>query len=316
MKTSAAVLAASLAIPLLAMAEDPADRFGQVIGFGDSLSDPGNFFVLTGQQSRAPYAPVPGAPYAIGGHRFSNGATWLELVTKALGDGSGGKPAFRNADFDNFSVGGARARPSGGAPDLTTQVGAYLARNGWSADASALYSLWFGSNDARDALALLEAATTAAEVTAAFGVITQAAGTISNNINVLHASGARSFIVANLPNLGTTPAAQAGGPDAVAAATFVSAVFNAELEAVLGALDALPDIEIVRLDVWTLLNSVAVSPEAFGLTNAVSPCLSFGIRGEHICPNPLSFLYWDSIHPTHAGHTILAEEAIRLLTSP
>lgn len=314
MKSRAAVLLASLVIPAIALAQHPSAL--QVVGFGDSLSDPGNFFALTGQQSLAPYAPVPSAPYAIGGQHFSNGATWLEKVTTALNDTTGGKPAFAHNDvFANFAIGGARARPSGGAPDLTTQVGAYLSRNAWSADGAALHSIWFGSNDARDALALLSAATTPAEVGAAFAVITEAVGTIRNNISVLHASGARSFIVANLPNLGSTPAARAGGPQSVTAATFVSAMFNAELEAALNGLDGLTDIEIHRLDIWTLLNSVYASPESFGLSDVTSPCLRFGVLTNHICSSPQSFLYWDTIHPTTAGHGILAEEAIRLLTS-
>jgi hypothetical protein len=50
------------------------------VGFGDSLSDPGNFYVVTGQQSVAPYAPIPSAPYAIGGHHFTNAATgWRDI---------------------------------------------------------------------------------------------------------------------------------------------------------------------------------------------------------------------------------------------
>jgi len=42
--------------------------FSEVFIFGDSLSDGGNIYALTGETSKAPYALVPTRPYAIGGH--------------------------------------------------------------------------------------------------------------------------------------------------------------------------------------------------------------------------------------------------------
>jgi len=59
--------------------------FDETFTFGDSLSDAGNFFFETGDTVRAPFEPVPGAPYAIGGHHFSNGRTWIEQLTTWLG---------------------------------------------------------------------------------------------------------------------------------------------------------------------------------------------------------------------------------------
>lgn len=52
--------------------------YSGLIAFGDSVSDPGNVYALTGQESVAPYEPVPTFPYAIGGHHFSNGKTYVE----------------------------------------------------------------------------------------------------------------------------------------------------------------------------------------------------------------------------------------------
>jgi hypothetical protein len=56
------------------------------------LSDPGNAFALAGDASMPPdfmLSPllVPSAPYAKGGHHFSNGATWIEQYARSVGLG-------------------------------------------------------------------------------------------------------------------------------------------------------------------------------------------------------------------------------------
>lgn len=56
------------------------DEYSIIITFGDSGSDPGNYFQLFGEQEIQPFEPdnIPSAPYAVGGHHFSNGETWIE----------------------------------------------------------------------------------------------------------------------------------------------------------------------------------------------------------------------------------------------
>src|SRR5215472_7687709 len=145
---------------LLALSALPAAaRAGEARGFvffGDSLSDPGNHYFVFGQVSQPPYQPVAIYPYAIGGHHFSNGATWAEDLTDELDTPVSGKPALRAPGvFTNYAVGRARARP--GAPvfpdyDLGTQVGHFLADFGGQAPDDALYVVWIGADDLSDAL--------------------------------------------------------------------------------------------------------------------------------------------------------------------
>ena len=71
------------------------DGFDRVFIYGDSLSDAGNLYLLTGQVSLPPYLPVPSAPYEVDGERFTNGKTWAEHFAKRLGDKSGSKPSLR-----------------------------------------------------------------------------------------------------------------------------------------------------------------------------------------------------------------------------
>ncbi|NIA01491.1 MAG: GDSL family lipase, partial [Planctomycetia bacterium] len=113
------LLGVVLGAPALA---DP--DYSNIVIFGDSLSDPGNAFVLTGQTSRPPYDLIPGAPYARGGQRFSNGRIWAERFAHEMDLRAG--PAFRNPRvYSNYAVGGARARTDGSV-DLTAQVASTL----------------------------------------------------------------------------------------------------------------------------------------------------------------------------------------------
>ena len=68
--------------------------FDGIVVFGDSLSDPGNAFALTGENLTPPsygmsgvelLTLIPDAPYAKGGNHFSNGPTWIEDLGRALG---------------------------------------------------------------------------------------------------------------------------------------------------------------------------------------------------------------------------------------
>ena len=83
------------AVALIAVFSAPAyaDGSHRFVVFGDSLSDPGNFFIEYGQVSKAPYEPVPSAPYDIHGHHFSNGPTWIEQLTDELDTRESGRPA-------------------------------------------------------------------------------------------------------------------------------------------------------------------------------------------------------------------------------
>ena len=109
-RISRIVLAIAMCLVLVSTA-GAAETFDRMVIFGDSLTDPGNHFVAFGITSQPPYAPLPDFPYAIGGHHFSNGPTWAEQLTRALGMPTSGKPALHAPGvFTNYAVGRARAR--------------------------------------------------------------------------------------------------------------------------------------------------------------------------------------------------------------
>jgi phospholipase/lecithinase/hemolysin len=306
-----------LLLVLLALPMARADEVStRLVVFGDSLSDPGNFYAAFGLSSQAPYSIVPSAPYTIGGHHFTNGKTWAEQLAARLHSPASGLPALLGPGINtNFAVGGARARPNAAAfpyYDLTTQVGIYLAAFQGRADGAAIHVVWFGGNDLRDALGAAAGDPTLATSEAILG---EAIQSTASNILSLWAAGARLFLVPNAPDLSRTPVIEALGPAAVGGALQLTAAYNAALGQALAQLDGLPGIRLIRLDDFALLDAVVANPESFGLENGTTPCLHFGVVIEAVCEEPREHLFWDGIHPTTAGHAIVAGAALRALST-
>lgn len=130
----------AVCLGLLFVVSQAAASQQSLVVFGDSFSDTGNAFLLSGEQSTAPYEMIPSAAYAIGGHHFSNGRTWIEVVAANLG--ASARPVAQNPRNTNYAVGGARAR--GAAPfDLGGQVSLYLNQYA-GADNAALHVILIG----------------------------------------------------------------------------------------------------------------------------------------------------------------------------
>ena len=298
------VLALVMLVPASPALADAPHRF---VVFGDSLSDPGNAFVLLRDVEIPPFdSLIPDAPYARGAFHFSNGPTWVEqlsLLDHALP--SAGPALFIPLVFSNYAVGGARARHEGPF-DLSTQVGLFVRDFRGQGPSGALYIVFAGGNDLRDALQALAVDTSGA---ASLAIVQTALFSIRDNLLTLHAAGARHFLVPNAPDIGLAPAVRLQGPGAQGAATFLAGEFNRLLELTLQGLEASLGVEIVRVDVFRMLNEVVAAPEAFGLTDATHPCIALNTRAHAFCASPNKFLFWDGIHPTVAGHRILAQRA-------
>lgn len=279
--------------------------YDEVFIFGDSLSDGGNIYQLTGETSKAPYALVPTLPYAIGGHHYSNGKTWAERLAQDLKDNTGGKPSLAKPGKNgNYAHGGARARSNSGnsSPSSLQQAWMFVGDYG-VAPSDALYVLQFGGNDLRDALVA------GSSDPAAVGPILEAAvGELAVTIQTLYGAGARTFLVANAPNLEHAPAVKLSGASAIAG--FLTGLFNGGLEGALQQLDAIPGITIHRLDFAGFTDAVVAGPASFGMSNVSSPCLNFMVTTDAKCDNPDEYLFWDGLHPTAAGHNALADAAL------
>ena len=291
-------------------------RFDGIVVFGTSLSDPGNAFALSGDASTPPdfmLNPllIPTAPYAKGGHHFSNGATWIEQYARSVGLAESVRPAFASdgASATNYAVGAARSYEDGINVNLTRQVDAFLERSGGVASSRALYVIEMGGNDIRDAFQVY-----------AFGgdggpILQAALGSIATNIQRLYAAGATQYLVWLPPNVGLTPAIRSLGPAAGGLATLLTSNFDAALTQILDQLPAaLPGASFARLDANQLLSAIVAQPSAFGLTTVTTACVTPNIA-PFTCSHVDEFLFWDGIHPTKAGHALVAEEAARVLNA-
>lgn len=312
---SAALLLFSL-LPCLAFAHKAYDR---IVVFGDSLSDTGNAFYLLGTELTPPYETldallIPDAPYAVGGHRFSNGPTWIEQFARSLDLKASVGPAFANGTKShkrrtNYAVGSARARDTGTGINMTDQINLYLSQGTDPDSGRTLYVIEFGGNDVRDAIAALAldpSGVASAEILAA------ALTSISDNIISLYASGAREFLIGNSADLSLTPSIRildVISPGSAMAAAIVSARFNAGLDELIGLLETqLPGISMTTLDIYGLLHALVADPGRYHLTNVTDACVMPNVP-PYSCRMAKHYLYWDGIHPTKTVHGIVAEFA-------
>ena len=320
------VIALGLAATVSAGAH--AVAFNQLVIFGDSLSDTGNNAIalppiLMEPPGATTAVPVSGnsftplLPYSSG--RYTNARVWADTFAPAFGVSAA--PSL--AGGPNFASGGATtgpidpAFPSTYPPTLLTQVAVFLAGSGGAAPPGALYVVAGGGNNARDTFA-----------EAAFGggdpapIIEAGAGAFANDVKTivetLIGAGATKIVLWNVPDIGTTPAARSFGTAAADLATDVAEAMNAALLATLDAFDLLDDVML--FDVFARVQAVSNSPEAFGLANAEDACAQFNacILGDPAFdPSFLNgHFFWDGIHPTSAGHAILAHAMIAFVPEP
>lgn len=236
--------------------------------FGDSLSDTGTVFRATGGL----YPSDP--PYFQG--RYSNGRVWVEYLADYL-----------SVDrINNFACGGATTEGNASSlvPGLLSQVQSFT-QNHPHATSEALYVLWAGAND------YLQGTTNT----------NQPVANITQAIESLTRTGATKILVANLPDLGQLPATR-NSANSKSLSTLTQ-THNSGLRRSLKVLkQQQPHLHLVTLDANLLYQQAITDPARFGFTQVTSACL----MGVTSCPHPEQFLFWDSIHPTTAGHQILA----------
>ena len=268
--------------------------------FGDSLSDQGNAYSTTGG--------FPPAPYA---QRASNGPVAAEVFASRLGvplvasQSGGTNYAYVGAltgptvipgtsppvAIDNYAA-AAYGQPTLFGTGILNQVGSFIGSGPVFDPNSALFFVWGGPND----FFVDPSAATAAS----------AVNNLATAISLLYGTGARRSFVPNMADLSLTPyglelpALQRAGLHAL------SVGFDVGLALALSTLAGLPGIDVTGFDTFALLATISANPAAFGFTNAQNACLTGNLaNGGTVCANPDGYVFWDSVHPTTAAHTIL-----------
>jgi thermolabile hemolysin len=270
--------------------------------FGDSLSDIGNDYFMTNR------AVPPDSRYYQG--RFSNGPVWIEYLAGSLGLRL--RPSRAAADIAagniNFAYGGTTTgagnlTPGGFfTPGVLAQVDSYrtaLAGSGRTVDPGTLNVVWGGAND---------------YLLGVTGDPTVPPDNLTTAIEELYASGARLFLVPNLPDLAVAPAA-AGNPEISA----LSTQHNRNLEQALAELDrTLTGATLIRFDVEGLFDTWLADPAAYSFTSGsvagpAAGCLlpPFNCSPVQAVGSPF---FWDEQHPSTLVHLLLAQAAYEVLS--
>jgi len=308
------------------MPQNPAlAAFGAVYAFGDSLSDAGNLSILTTVTGTQPVSP----PYykqqygSISGTVFSNGPTWVQNLSIALGLGT---LAPSLADGTDFAYGGAQTGSTPqNANDLQAKAISLPAQliqfqtTVLSPKANALYTISVGANDLLGILAnpTLTAQQETADINAAVANETAF-------VQQLVGDGAKNLLVLNVPDLSKTPDVTLGlvnGSKAPSAAltseaSLITSAYNTALGSQLAAIASAGAVRIQVVDANTLLDAAIANPAAYGLTNVAAPVWSgnytSGGSGTLAASGTAAqdqYLFWDAVHPTETGHQAIADLA-------
>jgi outer membrane lipase/esterase len=278
--------------------------YSNLVVFGDSLADSGNNALIADayyggarSDAQAVGAAVPDLPY--GSNRYSNGPVWTEYFANSLGMSL--SPSLLGGN--NYAYGGARVTGSSPVPTLQQQMGQYLSAN--TVSASALYVIEGGGNDARDVLELYVNGGDYA--TRIQGYVQGLVGMVGG----LAARGAEHFLVWNVTDLGRVPAVTAQGVGAAQGASAIVAAMNQALAMAFAAyLPPSVTDGLVLFDAYAGLNDIVSNPAAFGLANAADACAA-----TPTC-DPDTYFFWDGIHPTTAGHQVMARLAVAAIPEP
>ncbi|MCP4578992.1 MAG: SGNH/GDSL hydrolase family protein [Deltaproteobacteria bacterium] len=252
-----------------------ATPFSNVVVFGDSLSDNGNIFALSG-------GAQPHSSHAYKG-RWSNGPVWIEYLAK-----------YFSAGLTDLAEGGATTGDETSLPvGLQKQVADFITlASSYPTMISdeTLFVVWAGPND------FLSGGTD----------YLGAVDNIETALDMLAVAGVKHLLVANMPNLGATPGLNPN-PVLSESAKLLTQAFNATLE---GSVDnfkqTYTSISVYYFDVYALFAEVIADPESYGFTDVTNAYVN---DDDTVNDDGEIYLFWDSVHPMTLAHKLLAKKA-------
>jgi outer membrane lipase/esterase len=328
-------------------------KFAAQVSFGDSLSDVGSYDV-------GAVAFYGGGQFTINAASTVKATTptnWTEFTSLSLGlgmpcayetgldngttapgtpTGTVVAPAF-NTSCTSYAQGGSRVTQQpgignkalgGGGFALTVPVGTqiqnYLTAHGGSFSGNEFVTVMAGANDVfYQAGAVGGGLPVASAVIAVQTAATELAADVNTQII---GKGARYVVVANIPDVGSTPyIALSASPAATKSLidTLVSA-FNAQLKA------SLPDsVNVLNVDAYTASKDEVANPGKYNLTNVADTACnlntppnpfasSLGCNASNLNAGVIAsshYLFADTVHPTPYGHLLFATYVLQAMTN-
>ena len=301
LKCMMVVLMALLSFTTGTAVADTEHGYTRMFVFGASLIDPGNHFAVSGETAHPAFYPVMPdyypPSYGVGGHHFSNGRTWVEVMAQEMKLTEWAKPAYRDPAFGNYAFGWARARPVDNPvmPGLGQQVQDWIA-NGYCTGMPMDDTLFVLDTAYADLLDIIFGADP-------FTILPAMVESIASNIGILYGCGARNLMVANLLPLGEIPGVP--DPDQV---TALAVYYNLAIEEVVGMYSGAMNTSIMDLFSFGIL--LLNAPEDFGLSNVAETCVTFGVLQDAYCKDRNGYFFWDPHHPTKKAHALIGEFAL------
>lgn len=307
-----ALLLAGLTVSALALRSAGAfaatPPYPVVYSFGDSLSDVGNGFIDSGRTT--PVVP----PYAVG--HWSNGPVWLEDFAKSLGE-----PPVRPSHVggSDFAIAGACTGTTSAhqenTTDLPTQLADFIIEVPQPV-AGALYTLDIGDNDIGAIIDVPGITMPEAQAD-----VEQAVENVTLFIQNLVGAGMQNLLLLTAPDQRNQPGYSGGTPEQNAMLSRLDTQFNAGVASAATALAAQHGFKLTILSLYSLIDEIVADPANYGFTNATEPCYTgspFEYDGT-LCASTRRgqdvYLFWDSIHPTEAGHAQIGAAATAALTA-
>jgi phospholipase/lecithinase/hemolysin len=286
--------------------------YTRIVIFGDSLSDTGNVAHLT-EAKYGVRVPGPIVDYTDG--RFTDGydtipaaqnyfGVWIEQLAASMpsrpevknsldgGTNYAYSFAFTGSGTSTLQLGGGQITVE--VENMGRQVTDYLATHP-RINSKTLFVVWGGAKDVLNATSPTQIVNAAIQETL--------------DIQRLIAAGATQILVLNLPPLGLTPRLNGSLATSVPA-NAASALYDSWLATGVSVLKDFyrwRHVAIYQVNVLTLFTQIAANPSAFSLANVTDAAQG------NFTVNPDTYLFWDDLHPTTYGHSLIAGAALKAL---
>ncbi|CAG8519000.1 21392_t:CDS:2 [Dentiscutata erythropus] len=256
-----------------------------IVAFGDSLTDNGN-------QWRATDGAMP--PVNL----WSNGLIWVDLVEsildaklidKAFGGATTNKSLISQCFFNNTNV-----------PSVQEQVENILPNVSYFPPQTT-FAIWTGFCDYK--MIFERNLTITSE---------DIISSIHNSIILLTSTGARKFLLLNMPPINRAPLYT--NYTNITILQHLIETHNILLNQTIIDMRKERRIQAGVFDVWGLIEYFIQNPQQYGFSNVVDSCIQH--NSNNTCQKPDEYLWWDAIHPTTKAHSLLAAEITAYLKSP